>query len=225
MRVWSWHEDDSERLTSTPQPSAHNQLVRRLESREHTNVPRQLGRRVLKPKGEAMNHEKAVYEPRYIDLQWMKGVLEITKEGAVIVYPSTGLIFNVSHENRTLTLTNPEKLSDRDCQDVYERTIPVAGFFDYTVEEKTMDATGGMFAKGLNELEQVFGLSLTERKAIETYLSARLKGQKPQDVCRKIASNRKKRHQKAVCPVRLTFNVTNLLQQAQTLREAVAHVA
>jgi hypothetical protein len=80
------------------------------------------------------------YEPRDIDLAWMAGVLEMVNDGAVIVYPSTGLIYKVSHTTRTLILVNPAKLDDRDCRDVHERTIVVAGFFNYTVKEANYDA-------------------------------------------------------------------------------------
>jgi hypothetical protein len=79
------------------------------------------------------------YDPKDVDLAWMAGVLEMTNEGAVIVYPSTGLIYKLSHSNRTLMLINPAKLDDPECRKLHERTAIVAEFFHYTVGEAGYD--------------------------------------------------------------------------------------
>jgi hypothetical protein len=80
------------------------------------------------------------YDPKDVDLAWMAGVLEMCNEGAVIVFPNTGLIYRVSHVNRMLTLTNPAKLLDPECRELHDRTAIVADFFHYGVEEEGHDA-------------------------------------------------------------------------------------
>ncbi len=78
-----------------------------------------------------------MYDPTDVDLVWMANVLEITNEGALMVFPNTGLIYKVSHLNKSLTLQNPSKLADPTCQQLHEMTAVVASFFMYSVKEAT----------------------------------------------------------------------------------------
>lgn len=78
-----------------------------------------------------------MYEPNDTDLSWMAGLLEMTTEGAIMVYPSSGLIYKISHVNKTLTLQNPARLADRECKRLHETTTVVAAFFMYEMKEAT----------------------------------------------------------------------------------------
>lgn len=77
------------------------------------------------------------YEPTEVDLLWMAGVLEMIHEGGLIVFPSSGLIYKVSHQKRTLTLQNVDRLKDTVCATLHLMTTAVAARFSYEVKEAT----------------------------------------------------------------------------------------
>lgn len=77
------------------------------------------------------------YDPTEVDLLWMANIISMTKEGATIIFPSSGLVYKVSHLKRTLTLQNTSKLADPECKKLHEMTTVVAGFFMYETKEAT----------------------------------------------------------------------------------------
>jgi hypothetical protein len=50
------------------------------------------------------------YKPTSEDLIWAAQMLALVRDGGSLVYPSTQLMYTVSHRNHTLTLMNPDIL-------------------------------------------------------------------------------------------------------------------
>ena len=78
-----------------------------------------------------------MYQPTEIDLIWFAQTLEIMNEGGLLVFPSSGLIYKVSHDHKTLTLQNPAKLQETICRELHAMTETVAAFFGYVTKEAT----------------------------------------------------------------------------------------
>lgn len=76
------------------------------------------------------------YIPSDIDKLWLRNVLQITANGGVLAYPSTGLIYKINHKDKTLTLVNKEILEIEDSAVLHRRTIKVAEAIGYMVEVK-----------------------------------------------------------------------------------------
>lgn len=66
------------------------------------------------------------YVPKPVDKEWMRGMLAIIKDGGILAYPSTGLVYHVDHQDKSLMLVD-ESLSTAslDSYVVHQRTIAV----------------------------------------------------------------------------------------------------
>lgn len=84
-----------------------------------------------------MSHDGNDWTPTHDDLLWLAHMLELLREGGLLVYPATGLMYKVSHKNKTLTLQNPGFLKVPENRKLHEMTKIVAGFFYYEVKEAT----------------------------------------------------------------------------------------
>ena len=68
------------------------------------------------------------------DIAWMRTLLWCVKDGGTITLPQSGLTYRVDKENRTMTLTNPEKLpADRRTWHEHESTELAADAVGYRV--------------------------------------------------------------------------------------------
>jgi hypothetical protein len=75
------------------------------------------------------------YKPTIIDIMWADSVLRMIDNEGIVIYPSSQLVYRVSHRSRVLTLLNPQHLgTDSVAKDLHERTKAVFAFFEYTVE-------------------------------------------------------------------------------------------
>jgi hypothetical protein len=64
-------------------------------------------------------------------------MMEMIKDGGVMVYPNTRLVYLVDHTCKKLTLQNPEELLDVFTDMTHERTRQVFLAIGYAVTEKT----------------------------------------------------------------------------------------
>lgn len=53
-----------------------------------------------------------MYNPDLEDIAWARNIINIIAEGGTLVFPSVLLIYEVSHEKRTLVLQNTERLKE-----------------------------------------------------------------------------------------------------------------
>lgn len=74
------------------------------------------------------------YKPTDMDVAWVKSLVKITANNAVWGWPDTGLIYRFDHQNKTLTLLNPELMTDEHANEGHQRTIQVFKVIDYTVK-------------------------------------------------------------------------------------------
>lgn len=54
-----------------------------------------------------MNIDMTAYQPTQEDIDWMKTVLALLKEGSTWAWPNADATFRVSHKNKTVTMTSP----------------------------------------------------------------------------------------------------------------------
>lgn len=73
------------------------------------------------------------YVPAPDDLAWARTIAGATREGGIIAFPATHLIYRISHSYQTLTLLNPEILSHKESAVLHRRTITVFAAIDYLV--------------------------------------------------------------------------------------------
>lgn len=73
------------------------------------------------------------FRPSEEDLNWGKWVLAKVKDGGTIVMPATGLVYSVSHTDKTLNLINGEVLYELDPFVVHSRSIVVFAKLGYSV--------------------------------------------------------------------------------------------
>jgi hypothetical protein len=72
------------------------------------------------------------YTPTPTDIAWAEGVMNQIAEGGVFAFPSTKVIYAVSHKNKTLTLQNPEQLQSFPSFVIHYQTIDVFKEIGYT---------------------------------------------------------------------------------------------
>lgn len=73
------------------------------------------------------------YEPNAGDLIWAWTIVNTMKEGGVLAFPLTLLIYQFHKHDKTLTLINPEILQDPESAEVHRRTIQVFSRIGYMV--------------------------------------------------------------------------------------------
>lgn len=76
------------------------------------------------------------YKPQLQDIVWANYVLSIIKHNGILGYPDSQLTYRVNLNRRTLTLLNPEVLSDESAQIIHERTKIVFKTVGYRVVTK-----------------------------------------------------------------------------------------
>lgn len=57
-----------------------------------------------------MRKSETGYQPRTIDLEFARELVRITKNGGHWGAPTSGLVYRIDHDQKTLTLRNPERL-------------------------------------------------------------------------------------------------------------------
>lgn len=76
------------------------------------------------------------YKPQLQDIIWANYVLSIIKHNGILGYPDTQLTYRVNLNRRTLTLLNPEVLSDDVAKVTHDRTRIVFKVIGYRVVTK-----------------------------------------------------------------------------------------
>lgn len=74
-----------------------------------------------------------MYEPREQDVLWAKRMMSLLTENGVLVYPSTGLRYVVSHKAKMLKLENYDQLLMPESLTVHLRTVAVFKAIGYKV--------------------------------------------------------------------------------------------
>lgn len=75
----------------------------------------------------------ASYTPTALDLAWARQMVHMLGEGGILAYPSTRVIYSVSHEHKTITLQNPDALLDFNSFVIHYQTIDVFDAIGYRV--------------------------------------------------------------------------------------------
>lgn len=78
------------------------------------------------------------YIPTEEDFNWATNITRYIREGGMLAYPATRLIYCVYNRHKELILINPDELQDKYSKQVHERTIVVFSKIGYTVKEKDM---------------------------------------------------------------------------------------
>ena len=73
------------------------------------------------------------YTPNEIDIEWAKTVLRIIKNDGIVQFPSSGLVYQINHDKKTLTLRNPEILMETGAFITHLKTVEVFKDVEYTV--------------------------------------------------------------------------------------------
>lgn len=76
-----------------------------------------------------------MYKPSETDIRWATNVIRYLKDGGIIGYPSTRLIYRINKMEKELVLQNPSILADLDSRECHERTVIVFGVLGYRVKE------------------------------------------------------------------------------------------
>lgn len=76
---------------------------------------------------------KRSYDPTEQDVVWAYTMLNLLKEGGVLVYPASGFIYKVNHQARSLSLQQPKTLTTPDEIELHDRTKLVFGVVNYEV--------------------------------------------------------------------------------------------
>ena len=74
------------------------------------------------------------YQPNSIDLAWAQRMIALIKDGGILAYPSTRVIYKLDRSNRRLVLQNPEQLRERDSKEIHEQTKDVFSVLGWKVE-------------------------------------------------------------------------------------------
>ncbi len=81
-----------------------------------------------------------MYIPTEEDVSWAHQMVSLILENGILAYPSTGLIYRVSHYRKKLTLVNPAQLGDPASLVVHLRTRVVFEVIGYKVFDSTEDS-------------------------------------------------------------------------------------
>lgn len=75
-----------------------------------------------------------IYKATETDTAWARRTLSLITEGGILAFPSTGLIYRVSHKDKTLRLINSEILLILfESYVVHRQTVAVMHNIGYTV--------------------------------------------------------------------------------------------
>lgn len=74
------------------------------------------------------------YVPDFSDLIWAQRKIANTRDGGVIAYPNSKLLYRVDKTRRVWKLLNPEILIDLTANELNEATKSVLAFINWEVE-------------------------------------------------------------------------------------------
>jgi len=96
-----------------------------------------------------MTIDKALYTPTDVDIKWAQKMVDSTPDGGTLRFRSAQLVYRVDHARRTLTLQNPDRLSQYfDSFVTHNQTVVVFKAIGYTVEESQRDRGDGDMVAG-----------------------------------------------------------------------------
>lgn len=73
-----------------------------------------------------------VWKPSLYDIHWLAERVHLLTEGGILIYPNARLMYRISHKRKTLSLLNPQILSeDETSKEMHERTKQILLFMDY----------------------------------------------------------------------------------------------
>jgi hypothetical protein len=76
------------------------------------------------------------YQPTPIDVDWLKTMTGMLKEGGILAYPATSLVYKVWHKRKELELLNPQVLLSRDAHETHLRTVSVLKVMGWKMKVK-----------------------------------------------------------------------------------------
>ena len=79
------------------------------------------------------------YQPDEDDIMWARRILNTVKDGGILVFPTTKLIYLINHREKTLLLENPHILADEFSASVHRRSIKVFRLIGYMVLVRERD--------------------------------------------------------------------------------------
>ena len=62
------------------------------------------------------------YIPNEVDKLWARKMVDAIRNGGILAYPATELIYRLDQTAQILTLTNPEQLEFQIPNEIHERT-------------------------------------------------------------------------------------------------------
>lgn len=71
------------------------------------------------------------YEPTFIDVMWAADMIGLIRDGGLLVFPSTQLMYQLRHPEKKLELLNVDKLEE--FSDLHERTRSVFRVLGWSV--------------------------------------------------------------------------------------------
>lgn len=76
------------------------------------------------------------YIPTDVDIQWAGNTVAVIKDGGVLAYPATKMVYKVDHTNKKLILQNVSQLDNYDSAVIHAQSKIVFAEVGYTVTEK-----------------------------------------------------------------------------------------
>jgi hypothetical protein len=76
------------------------------------------------------------YKPTEVDLEWARNMLDLVKDGGLLIYPATMVQYRLDHKNKKMTLENPEQLDEFPSFVIHQQTIEVFKVLGYAVGER-----------------------------------------------------------------------------------------
>ena len=71
--------------------------------------------------------------PQQSDIDWLASAVSLVRDGGVLGFPSSGLVYAVDRAGRKLKLTTPEVLVRRSSLETHQRTKCIAKLLDWEV--------------------------------------------------------------------------------------------
>lgn len=75
-----------------------------------------------------------LYQPTAEDIEWAGNMIYMIRDGGILSYPATKLVYKLDKTNKKMTLQNPDQLRATDSNTTHEQTKIVFGELGWTVE-------------------------------------------------------------------------------------------
>lgn len=77
------------------------------------------------------------WRPSLGDILWLSQTVQMLKDGGILLFPTSRLMYRVDNRRQTLTLLNPQVLSeDEHSRETHARTKRLLPFLGYTMKSR-----------------------------------------------------------------------------------------